>query len=105
MPSAFYHHTDRRNICMLPRRSIRPGLVGRMSFFPNYVAPGASARLLDFNPAFFATNRPAKELRTCEKTTNHSTVTTMAGAMFSESKNMWKLTLRKLEAAAVRSEI
>jgi hypothetical protein len=53
-------------------------VLGRTSFFPNYAAPSASARLLDFNTAFFATNRPAKELRTCEKTTNHSTVTTIS---------------------------
>jgi hypothetical protein len=31
-------------------------LVGRTSFFPNYVAPRVSARLLDIHPALFATN-------------------------------------------------
>src|ERR1700735_2089307 len=90
-PYAYRHHADRReHLHRASGRSIRPGSVGR-TVFPNYAAPSASARLLDFNPAFFATNSPAKELRTCEKTTNHSTVTTMAGAMFSESKKRRKV--------------
>src|ERR1700681_4291856 len=92
MPCACWHHAGRReHLHRASGRSIRLGSVGRTSFFPNYAAPSASAGLLDFDPAFFATNRPAKELRTCEKTMNHRIVTTMAGAMFSESKNMWKL--------------
>jgi hypothetical protein len=64
------------------RNCPRVALFGRMAICVVW----SSAGLLDFNPAFFATNRPAKELRTCEKTMNHSTVTTMAGAMFLSPK-------------------
>jgi hypothetical protein len=47
----------------------------------------APKRLLGSTSAVFVTNSPVKALRTREKTRNHRTVTTTAGAMFSASKN------------------